>query len=212
MTSDDDLFSNLQSALAPERRDPPADRIAALRAAAGARGPAVVEVATITPQAGSGLRRLGAVAAIAVVAAASFALGGVVGGRNDRTEDLLAGGVVEFETTLTAPDGRVTATATGIRTGIGRTVQLRTNDLPILPAGALYELWFVAPNDTPLKPNRISAGTFHPDDEGRSRVDLTAAVNPKGYPELIVTAEPGDGNPAPNGPEVLRATITLDGR
>ncbi len=29
------------------------------------------------------------------------------------------------------------------------------------------------------------------------------------YPELIVTAEPGDGDPLPTGPEVLRADIEL---
>ena len=109
-----------------------------------------------------------------------------------------------------APGGQATAAATGIRTGIGRTIQLRTDDLPILPPGDLYELWFVGPGDTPNDPNRISAGTFHPDDQGRSHVDLTAAVDPALYPELSVTSEPGDGNPAPTGPEVLRALITLD--
>ena len=62
---------------------------------------------------------------------------------------------------------------------------------------------------TPAKPNRISAGTFHPDDNGRSKVELTAAVEPAKYPELSVTAEPGDGNPAPNGPEVLRTRLQV---
>ncbi len=61
----------------------------------------------------------------------------------------------------------------------------------------------------PAKPNRISAGTFHPDDDGRSKVELTAAVDPSKYPELSVTAEPGDGNPAPNGPEVLRTRLQV---
>ncbi len=146
------------------------------------------------------------------MAAAAFVLGGVVLNGDGRGEDLLAGGVVEFDAALASPDGAATATATavGIRTGIGRTVQLRTDDLPILPTGELYELWFVGPDDTPAAPNRISAGTFHPDERGRSRVDLTAAVNPKQYPELSVTAESGDGNPTPTDNEVLRAVITLD--
>lgn len=52
---------------------------------------------------------------------------------------------------------------------------------------------------------RISAGTFHPDENGRSRVRLAAAVDPAKYGRLAVTAEPGDGNPAPNGPDVLRS-------
>jgi len=52
-------------------------------------------------------------------------------------------------------------------------------------------------------------GHFHPDDAGRSFVDLTAAVDPALYPELSVTAEPGDGDPRATGPEVLRAEIEL---
>ena len=93
--------------------------------------------------------------------------------------------------------------------GIGRTVDLESDSLKILPKGEYYEVWFVGPGDTPAKPNRISAGTFHPDDEGRSKVELTAAVDPSKYPELSVTAEPGDGNPAPNGPEVLRTRLQV---
>jgi hypothetical protein len=84
-------------------------------------------------------------------------------------------------------------------------IAVRTDDLPILPRGEYYELWFVGPGDTPTHPNRISAGTFHPDRQGRSNVDFTAAVDPKLYPILSVTAEPGDGNPQRTGPEVLRS-------
>lgn len=205
MTSDDELLSELTSALAPGPRVPPTERIAALRAAAASR--AATPISTVQPRRASRLRRVAAVAAIAAVA---FALGGVVFDRDAPGEDLLAGGVVEFEVTLADADGRPVAAATGIRTGIGRIVQLRTDDLPMLPTGELYELWFVGPGDTARAPNRISAGTFHPDHHGRSHVDLTAAVNPALYPKLSITAEPGDGNPAPTGPEVLRAEITLD--
>ncbi len=206
MTTDDDLLRDLASAITPEHRTPPPERIAALRAAATHRAPAAAHIPTIGSRAVGRMRRIAAVAAVAAVA---FALGGIVADRDDRS-DLLAGGVIEFQATLTTPDSPARATATGIRTGTGRTVQLRTDDLPILPTGDLYELWFVGPGDTPRDPNRISAGTFHPDEQGRSHVDLTAAVNPALYPELSITAEPGDGNPAPTGPEVLRTQITID--
>jgi hypothetical protein len=73
-------------------------------------------------------------------------------------------------------------------------------ELPILPKGEYYELWFEAPGR-----KYISAGTFHPDEEGRSRVTFAAAVDPGLYPVLSVTAEPGDGNPARTGREVLRS-------
>lgn len=75
----------------------------------------------------------------------------------------------------------------------------------LLPIGEYYELWFVGPGDVPGRPNRISAGTFHPDKDGRSIVTFAAAVDPVTCPEVAVTAEPGDGHPALNGPDVLRA-------
>ena len=76
----------------------------------------------------------------------------------------VASGTLEFETTLRAPAGKGEATAAvrGILTGTGRTVQLRTDDLAVLPKGEFYELWFVGADDAPRSPDRISAGTFHP--------------------------------------------------
>jgi hypothetical protein len=119
--------------------------------------------------------------------------------------------VVEFATTLEAPDGRATAEVTGVRTGIGRVLEFRSDALPILPTGEFYEVWFVGPGDTDASPNRISAGTFHPDERGRTDVVLTAAVDPVRYPILVVTEEPGDGDPQPSGREVLRAPIEVTG-
>ncbi len=48
-------------------------------------------------------------------------------------------------------------------------------------------------------------GTFHPDEQGKTSVRLTAAVVPKSYPVLSVTREPRDGDPRPTGREVLRS-------
>ena len=90
-------------------------------------------------------------------------------------------------------------------TGIGRVIEFRSDDLAILPKGEYYELWFVGPGDSRRKSNRISAGTFHPDPEGRSHVSFAAAVDPVKYPVLSVTAEPGDGDPRPSQREVLRS-------
>jgi len=39
-----------------------------------------------------------------------------------------------------------------------------------------------------------------------ARADAAAAVDPAKYRVLSVTAEPGDGDPRPTGPEVLRST------
>lgn len=113
---------------------------------------------------------------------------------------------LEFRAQLQQP-GRpaVTADAKGLRLGVGRAIEFRTDNLPILPKGQYYELWFVGPGDSPANPNRISAGTFHPDQRGRSDVRFAAAVDPKKYPVLSVTAEPADGDPQPSRKKVLRS-------
>jgi len=113
-------------------------------------------------------------------------------------------GELELELVLAAPSG-VEAEASVRKIGIGRVIEFRTDKLPILPKSEYYELWFVGPGDSRTSPNRISAGTFHPDANGRSDVTFVAAVDPALYPVLSVTAEPGDGDPRPNGPEVLRS-------
>ncbi|CAN5874455.1 hypothetical protein BH23ACT10_BH23ACT10_37050 [soil metagenome] len=90
----------------------------------------------------------------------------------------------------------------------GRVVELASDDLPVLPTGEYYELWFVGPDDTPGVPDRISAGTWHPDAAGVSEVRFHAAVDPRRYPTIAVTAEPGDGDPRASGSEVLRSEIS----
>jgi anti-sigma-K factor RskA len=119
-----------------------------------------------------------------------------------------ASGVVEYDGALAGPGGEaVDATLTVVRTRIGRVVEIDTRELPILPVGEFYEVWFVAPLADDGAAPRISAGTFHPDPDGRSHVRLAAAVDPARYPAVEITAEPGDGNPAATGPVVLRTTI-----
>lgn len=113
---------------------------------------------------------------------------------------------VELKATLEAPSGSgQTAVVEVRRSGGSRVVDFRTDELSGLALGELYELWFVGPGDTPESPNRVSAGTFRPDSDGRSRVRATGAADPKAYPVLSVTREPGDGDPGANGPEVLRS-------
>jgi hypothetical protein len=144
------------------------------------------------------LPRLGLVAGGAAALAAAVFAGVQI---SERSRDL---GPPEVVATLTGDgDSSRRAGATVIKTGIGRVIEFRTDDLPILPKKDYYELWFVGPGDTPQRPNRISAGTFHPDPQGRSNVTFAAAVEPRKYPKLSVTREKGDGNPQRGGPEVL---------
>ena len=142
----------------------------------------------LRPALGTGV---GALAAAAVVVLLALRLDGPAG-------------ELELQATLGSPTGAEAAVDVR-KTGIGRVIRFRSDELPILPKGEYYELWFVGPGDSPAAPNRISAGTFHPDEDGRSHVTFAAAVDPALYPVLSVTAEPGDGDPRPTGPEVLRS-------
>ena len=106
----------------------------------------------------------GALAAAAAILLLALQLGGPAG-------------ELELRAVLGSPNG-AEATVEVRKTGIGRVIRLQTDELPILPKGDYYELWFVGPGDTPARPNRISAGTFHPDENGRSEVTFAAAVDP----------------------------------
>jgi anti-sigma-K factor RskA len=85
-------------------------------------------------------------------------------------------------------------------TGVGREVTLEIERLRDPRPEGLYELWFVAPDG-----RRVSAGTFHPDDDGRGTVRLVGAADPAVYTRIAVSLEPSDGNPRRQGPDVLRA-------
>jgi Anti-sigma-K factor rskA len=195
---DGDLLELLEAALDVAPAEPPPDRVAALRARAQAAG----TMSTPSPRA-SERWLLAAAAAIALLA------GVVVGAAVvDRTSDPTSAGVVEYDGTLAGTGGEASeARLTVVRTGIGRVIELDTDDLPILPTGEYYEVWFVAPGENDGAANRISAGTFHPDPDGRSSVRFAAAVDPAKFATVEITAEPGDGNSAATGPVVLRTTI-----
>ncbi|MEQ1786007.1 MAG: anti-sigma factor [Acidimicrobiales bacterium] len=202
MRSDDDILLALSAALEPEPRSPSAAQVAALRRAAHERRAGDVPAALARAR-----RRWWTGPALAVGAAAAVVVAFVAGTR--LPDEAPPPAPVEFQAVLRSADGTARAEVTGTKVGIGRIVRLATDDLPILPTGELYEVWFVGPGDRPGHPDRISAGTFHPDAEGRSDVELTAAVVPIQYPVIAVTAEPGDGDPAPSEVEVLRAAVEL---
>lgn len=120
-----------------------------------------------------------------------------------------APGRLEAAATLQGPGGTGVGFADVYATGPRRVVAFDAVDLPALPAGQAYELWFVAASDRPGAASRISAGTFRPDERRQSSVELTAAADPAGYSRLAITAEPGDGDPAPAGRDLLSGPIRL---
>ena len=203
MSTDDELLAALGAALEPGHREPPEAGVQALRRAAETAQAKQAPVVALRPR-----RRPVAAAAVAV-AAAIVGFGGAQVVEQLRTG--ADGGVEEFAVLVRSDDGRRQAEVEGTRVGEGRVIRLKSDDLPILPTGEFYEVWFVGPGDTPASPNRVSAGSFHPDDQGRTSIVLFGAVDPKKLPVLEITAEPGDGNPLPSGSAVLRTQLDVRG-
>jgi hypothetical protein len=210
---DDELLDALAGALTEPVPEPDPDRVAAIRAAAEARRTEASRTDTVDPtepttlerhprrRRRSKMSRARVVVLAAAAAVVAIAIGAVlVGATGDDTV-----GEIEYAGPITG-DGAVGELRV-IKTGIGRVVELDTDDLAILPTGELYEVWFVGPGDTPESPNRISAGTFHPDEDGRSQVTFAAAVDPALYPVVQITSELGDGDPSPSTVVVLEVRI-----
>jgi anti-sigma-K factor RskA len=111
---------------------------------------------------------------------------------------------------LTAPDVRLIAMAgqaaapnASARAYWSRTrgLLLTGDNLPALPPGRIYQLWFVR-GRTP-----VSAGLLQPDAEGRLRA-LLATPREIADPEVLaVTQEPAGGLPAPSGQMYLVGTV-----
>jgi len=179
---------------APEQVAAVRDHVAALRDQAGSTG---------REPARSRWRLLAAAAAL-VVAGAGIGVGATTWVDADGS-DLLARGSDEFVSDLTGPGG-ASVDLDGAAAPEGRIVTLRSDSLPVLPYEQYYELWFLTEEGGSTW---VSAGTFHPDEEGNTVVVLHAAVNPAVVTEVRITREPRDGNPAPSGDVVASGQVDL---
>jgi anti-sigma-K factor RskA len=80
-----------------------------------------------------------------------------------------------------------------------RGVVFAANNLPALPAGKTYQLWFVPGNAAP-----VSAGLITPDATGAATVHfITPPTTPEKIAAMAVTLEPEGGVPAPTGDKYL---------
>ncbi len=142
------------------------------------------------------LRRTSRVMNILAAAAVTLAAVGI-GARVIVTDSFRADRILS----LAAPDGGpATATARIDDTPNGPVVEMVVHGLPDAPAGHFYECWFVGPGDSIEKPNRISVGTFR---NGDVTLKMQSSADPSRFPNMGVTLEPDDGNPARTGPKVL---------
>lgn len=103
---------------------------------------------------------------------------------------------------LTAPDvrridlaGQPAAPAASARAFWSRSrgLVITASNLPALPAGRIYQLWFV----TAQAP--VSAGLLTPDDRGGLTTTLITPSDVPNPTALAVTIEPAGGRPAPTG-------------
>jgi anti-sigma-K factor RskA len=201
--SDEQFEGELRDALAVQSGGPRQRDIEHLRQLAARQSTSVTTKQHRSRRGGVPTWIAGAVAASLVIGA--FVLGSRIGDDTRASSE----GIAEFSEKLDLAGGGAVFVA-GRRTGIGRIVDIETDDLSILPVGEFYEVWFVAADDVPGAPNRISAGTFHPDNNGRTDISLTAAVDPTKFPILAITAEPADGNPAASANEVTRGRLRVE--
>jgi anti-sigma-K factor RskA len=107
---------------------------------------------------------------------------------------------------LMAPDvrridlaGQAVAPSASARTFWSRSrgVVLMAANLPALPAGRTYQLWFVTAQAA------VNVGLLKPDADGRATAVLTNATNLPDPAAVAVTIEPDGGVPAPTGDKYL---------
>ena len=89
------------------------------------------------------------------------------------------------------------------RTKAGIVIDLAVEGLAPSGEGEHYECWYLSAADSPPTPERISAGTFTVDADGRARVRMTTAADPAEYPRIAVTRQHAGADPAALGEPVL---------
>lgn len=170
---------------------PEAARVPGARRKLGSRS-------TSRPTAQSGSRPTAATrwlvaAAAALLVAAAVGVGAVLASRDTATTVQL----------VAADAGSGRGEARVRQVGTGREVTMEVSGLAPNPPGTYYECWFVGAGDSLQTPNRVSAGTFTVGADGTASVVMVSAADPARFPNMGVTLEPDDGNPARTGPKVL---------
>lgn len=134
-----------------------------------------------------------------IAAAAALAIGVVAASpwqtTDDRVQVALAGPEVSPTGTELAPTASATAVVRDTPTGVA--ISLDIEGLPPAPAGSYYQAWVKGPGGL------VAIGTFHMRGPDGDPVELWAGVDLDAYPEITVTLEPEDGDPASSGQLVL---------
>jgi RNA polymerase sigma-70 factor, ECF subfamily len=84
-------------------------------------------------------------------------------------------------------------------------IELEVQGLPELGEDEYYEMWYYTEEED--GGGRISCGAFRTAPEGQTTVNFTTPLNARDYPEIEVTCEPDDGDPASSGEAVLEGDL-----
>ena len=90
----------------------------------------------------------------------------------------------------------------GEQVGDNLEIELNAWGLPEPGDGGHYEMWYARKGG-----GRISCGTFSAKPDGRATVIMSAPVSAVNYPEIEITQEPDDGDPASSGKVVLKGSL-----
>ena len=85
-------------------------------------------------------------------------------------------------------------------------IELEVRGLPELGEDEYYEMWYYTEEEEDGG-GRISCGAFRTAPEGQTTVNFTTPLNAREYPEIEVTREPDDGDPASSGEAVLEGDL-----
>jgi hypothetical protein len=136
---------------------------------------------------------LAGVAAVAVVAAAAIVIAVSVNSKSRASQEF----AMVISGTGLAPSAHGSATLT--KTGSGWRIALSATGLPRLANGRYYEAWLKNAAGV-----LVPIGTFN----DARQVTLWAGVPPPEFPNLTVTQQQANGNPASSGERVLAGTIS----
>lgn len=83
-------------------------------------------------------------------------------------------------------------------------VVLVLEEIPVTPTGHHYEVWLTGSS------GEVSVGSFRIKSEDRFTNSWVVGVDPRDFPNLVLTVEPNDGDPAMAARVVARAVIDRD--
>jgi anti-sigma-K factor RskA len=151
--------------------------------------------ATPAPRAALGRRKLWIPAAAALLVVA------ILGGGTMWA--VLGNSSAGLPLTATALAPEASGEVQGERIGDNLRIELEVRGLPELPEDEYYEMWYASEDG-----GRISCGAFRPEPEGRqTTVAFTTPINARAYPEIEITREADDGDPASSGEKVLEGRL-----